>query len=58
MKVKKYRKVRDHCHCTEEYRGGTHNIFILKYSVSKKMSIVFHNESHYGNHFISKKLEK
>ena len=37
MKDKKYRKVRDHCHYTEEYSGAAHGICNLKYSVSKKL---------------------
>ena len=36
MKHKKYRKVRDHCHYTCEYRGAMHSICNLKYSVPKK----------------------
>ena len=36
LKDKKYCKVRDHCHCTGEYRGAVHSIFNLKYSVLKK----------------------
>ena len=33
LKDKKYRKVRDHCHYTEEYGGAAHSICDLKYSV-------------------------
>ena len=36
LKDKKYRQVRDHCHCTGEYRGPEHSIGNLKYSVPKK----------------------
>ena len=32
----KYRKFRNHCHYTGEYRGAVHSICNLKYSVSKK----------------------
>ena len=58
MKVKKYREVRDHCRYTGEYGGAAHSICNLKYSVSKKMPIVFHNGSNYDYHFIIKELAK
>ena len=32
----KYGKVRHHCHYTWEYRGASHSICNLKYSVPKK----------------------
>ena len=35
LKDKKYRKVRDQCHYTEEYRGAAHSVCNLKYSVPK-----------------------
>ena len=54
LKEKKYRKVRDHCHYTEEYRGTVYSICNLKYSVPKKIPIVFHNRSNYDYHFIIK----
>ena len=56
LKDKKYRKVRDHCHYTGEYRGAAHSICNLKYSVPKKIPIVFHNGSNYDYHFIIKEL--
>ena len=40
--IKKYRKVRDHCHYTGKYRGAPHSICNLKYSVTKIIPIVFH----------------
>ena len=43
LKGKKYCKVRDHY--TGEYRGTAHSICNLKYSVPKKIPIVFHNGS-------------
>ena len=30
LKDKKYRKARDHCHYTGEYRGALHSIYKLK----------------------------
>ena len=56
MKDKKYRKVRDHCHNTEEYRGAAHSICDLKHSVPKGISIDFHNGSNDDYHFIIKLL--
>ena len=53
-KDNKYRKVRDHFHCAREHRGAAHRICNLKCSVSKKISIVFHNGSNYDYHFIIK----
>ena len=41
LKDKKYRKFRDHCHYIGKYRGATHSICNLKYSVPKKFPIVF-----------------
>ena len=35
LKDKKYRKVRDHCHYAEEYKGAAHSLYNLKYSVPK-----------------------
>ena len=55
-KIKKYLKVRDHCHYTGEYRGAANSICKLKYSVRKKIPIVFHNGSNYDYHFIIKEL--
>ena len=54
LKDKKYRKVRDHCHYTEGYRGAANSICNLKYSMPKKIPIVFNNRSNYGYHFIIK----
>ena len=56
MKDKKYRKVRDHCHYAGRYRGAAHSICNLKYSVPRKILIIFRNGSHYDCHFITKEL--
>ena len=52
LKDKTYSKVRDHFHYTGEYRGAVHTICNLKYSVLKKVPIVFHNASNCDYHFI------
>ena len=54
----KYRKAKGHCHYTGEYRSAAHNIRKLKYSVPKKIAIVFHNGYNYDYHFIIKRLNK
>ena len=56
LKDKKYRKVIDHCCYTGEYRGAAYSICNLRYSVPKKMSILFHNGSNYDYPFIIKEL--
>ena len=56
VKHKKYNKVRDRCHYTEEYSSATHSICNLKYSLPKKIPINFHNRSNYDYDFIKKGL--
>ena len=55
MKDEKYRKVRDHCHHTGEYRGAVHSICNLKYSAPKNHLVVFPNGSNY-DYFTMKEL--
>ena len=52
----KYHKVKDHCHYAGKYRDAAHSIHNLKYSVPKKVAIVFQNGSNYDYHFIMKDL--
>ena len=56
LKIKKHRKVMDHCHYIEEYRGDVLSIYNLKYSLPEEILIVFHNESNYDYYFIIKEL--
>ena len=56
MKHKKNRKVEDHYHYTGGYRGAARSICNLKYSVPKKVPLVFHNGSNYDYHFFIKDL--
>ena len=58
MKDKKYRKVRDHCHYTREYRSITDSICSLKFGASKEILVAFHNGPNYDYHFIVKELEE
>ena len=46
----------DHCHYTGEYRGAAHSKCNLKYSVPKRIPIVFDDVSNYDYHFIIKEL--
>ena len=56
-KIKKYHKVRDHCHYSGEHRVIAYSTCNLKYCVSKKILIVFHNGSNYGYHkWVSRKI--
>ena len=40
-----FRKVRDHCHYTGEYRGAAHNTCNSKFKVPNEIPSVFHNSS-------------
>ena len=51
-------KVRDHCYCTGKYRGAAHSICNLRYTILKKIPVVFHDGSTYGYHFIIKQLAR
>ena len=56
VKDKKYRKIKGHCHYADVYRGATHSIRNIKYSLPKEIPVVFHNGSNYGYDFIIKEL--
>ena len=56
LEVREFREVRDHCHYTGQYSGSPNSICNLKYSVPKRIPIVFHNGSNYDYHFIIKEL--
>ena len=55
---KKMRKVRDHCHYTEKYRGAAHSKCNLEYKIVKEIPVLFHNGSAYDYHFIIKYLAR
>ena len=52
------KKVRDHCHYTGLYQGGTHNNCNLKYRIPDHIPILFHNLSGYDSHLFIKELGK
>ena len=51
-------RVRDHCHISGFYRGAAHNICNLKYSISWKVPVVFHNLRGYDSHLIMQEIGK
>ena len=44
---RQYEKVRDHCHFAGKFRGVDHSICNLRYTLPKKLPLVFHNGSTY-----------
>ena len=56
MAIKKYFKVKDHCHYTGKYRGAAHHICNLRYIISKKIPVIFHNGSMYDYYLIIKEI--
>ena len=57
LKHKNHGKDRDHFHYGEPRSAG-HSLCNLRYSVPKKIPIIFHNGSNFDYHFIIKKLEE
>ena len=55
-KDKNCRKVRDHCHFRDKYRGPAHSICNLIFNVHNEIPVVFHNGWNYDYHFIVKEL--
>ena len=43
LKIKKYHKARDHCNYAGGYRGASHRICNLKYSIPKEITVIFDN---------------
>ena len=58
MKSKLCKKVKDHCHYTEKFRGAVHSICNLNYKVPKEIPVKIHSGSKYDHHFIIKELAK
>ena len=51
-------RVRDHCHVTGGYRGAAHNMCNLKYRITWKVPVVFHNLRGYDSHLIMQEIGK
>ncbi|CAB3980253.1 Gastrula zinc finger [Paramuricea clavata] len=51
-------RVRDHDHVTGLYRGAAHNICNLKYRITWKIPVVFHNLRGYDSHLIMQEIGK
>ena len=56
-KDKNYWKVRDHCHYTDKYGSPTDSTCYVRFNVSNKIPVAFHNRSNCDYHFIIKELE-
>ena len=51
MKLKLYKKVKDHCHYTGKFRGAAHSICNLRYKVPQEIPVNIHNDSKYDYYF-------
>ncbi|CAB4015631.1 Gastrula zinc finger [Paramuricea clavata] len=51
-------RVRDHDHVTGMYRGAAHNMCNLKYRITWKVPVVFHNLRGYDSHLIMQEIGK
>ena len=49
------KKVNDHCHYTEKFRGATHSKCNLHYKIQKEIPIIIHNAT-YDNLFYNKSI--
>ena len=53
---KNKKKVRDHCHYIEKFRGAAHSECNLRDKVPKQIPVVFHNGSIYDYYFTIRQL--
>ena len=49
-------RVRDHCHITGKYRGSAHQDCNLKFQITDKIPVIFHNLRGYDSHFIIQEI--
>ena len=50
--------VRDHCHVTVMYRGSAHKDCNVKFRLTDKIPVIFHNLRGYDSHFIMQEIGK
>ena len=51
-------KVRDHSHITSKLKGAAHWSCNIKFQLTKKIPVIFHNLKGYGSHLIFSELNK
>ena len=51
-------KVRDDCQVTGKFRGAAHKICNVKFQLTKKVPVIFHNLKGYDSHLIFNELDK
>ena len=51
-------KVRDHCLVTGKFRGAAHWNYNIKFQLTKKAHVIFHNLRGYDSHLIFIELDK
>ena len=50
--------MRDDCHITGKYRGSAHRSCNIKFKLTKKVPVIFHNLRGYYRHLIIKEIGK
>ena len=51
-------KVRDHCHATGKFRRAAHWNCNIKFQLTKRISVIFHNLKGYNSHIIFSELHR
>ena len=55
-KIKRIKKLENHCHFTGKYRGAADSVCNLRFKVANEIILVFHNASNYDHYLIIKEL--